>query len=71
MSLRIIHADTVPAEDQLALAKFINTLPETSVLREALAEMLDSLARDKNVYLFFYPANTVEEPDSFDTDGGA
>lgn len=72
MSMRIIHADTVSDEECLDLAIFINKLPKTSVLREALAEMLDTLSHGKNVYMFFYPAGTVVEPDAdFDSDGGA
>lgn len=71
MSVRILHADAVSDEEQLALAKLINSLPETSVLREALAYMLDSVSRDKDVFIFAYPANTVEEPEDFDPDGGA
>lgn len=66
-NLRIIPAESVSPEEALILAKFVNTLPETSVLREALAYALDSLMRDKNVYMFFYPAGEEIEPD--DTDG--
>lgn len=71
MSLRTLRADAVPAEEQLVLAKLINTLPETSSLREALAYILESVSRGKNTYMFSYPTNTVEEPEDFDPDGGA
>lgn len=58
---RTVHAASVPGEDIETLAKFVNTLPPESPLREALAYMVDSLLRGKDVHLFFHPPVTEQE----------
>lgn len=52
---RTVHAASVPGEDTETLAKFVNTLGPESPLREALAHMVDSLLRDKDVHIFSHP----------------
>lgn len=68
-TVRTIQAAEVSTVEGLTLAKFVNTLPETSVLREALAYALDSLMRGKDIYMVFHPAGEEVEPDG--TDGGS